>query len=201
VRKRGGKKSGRPKAPNTLHNCCVALARSSALVPPLVSGYTSGTLAFADANANVSCSETLDAMAVDQEKMEKKHKYKGEYIMEIEVVNLNEKFNKITELHKYKIVAQMNTYYFKLVKMKREFIWHSHQETDETFIVLKGELIIELRDRQLILKDGDLVVIPKGIEHKPKSIIETEILLIEPKETINTGRTNSELTDAELEWI
>lgn len=121
--------------------------------------------------------------------------------MGIEVINFKEKFGRIKNLHSYKIIAQMNNYYFKLVKMKRDFIWHQHPDTDEVFIVIEGNLTIELRDKTLTLKKLEMVVIPKGIEHKPSSKEECKILLIEPLTTINTGNVRSKLTDPNLEWI
>lgn len=121
--------------------------------------------------------------------------------MSIQIVNFEEKFSRIKELHEYKLVAQMNDYHFKLVKMKREFIWHSHPETDEVFIVIDGDMEIELRDKTLCLKKGEMVVIPKGIEHKPSSREECKILLIEPAGTINTGNAGGDLTDTKIEWI
>jgi mannose-6-phosphate isomerase-like protein (cupin superfamily) len=121
--------------------------------------------------------------------------------MDTKVVNLKEKCKKIRELHKYKIIAQMNDYYFKLIKTKREFIWHQHPETDEVFVVIEGNLEIELRDKVLHLKEGEMTVIPKGVEHKPISREVVCCLLIEPVGTVNTGSAGGELTDTGLEWI
>ena len=121
--------------------------------------------------------------------------------MDIPVINFEEKFTKIKELHSYKLVAQMNDYHFKLVKMKREFIWHSHPETDEVFIIIDGNMQIDLRDERLYLTKGEMVVIPKGIEHKPSSGEECKILLIEPAGTLNTGNAGGDMTDTEIEWI
>lgn len=119
----------------------------------------------------------------------------------IQVVNLKEKAALIPELHSYKIVAEMNDSYFKLVRMQREFIWHKHPETDETFFCVEGAFKILLRDKVLTLSEGDLVVIPKGVEHKPVSESESRIMMIEPKETVNTGDAGGDLTDSQLEWI
>ena len=121
--------------------------------------------------------------------------------MNIEVINFAEKIDKIKELHSYKLIAQMNNYYFKLVRARREFIWHQHPETDEVFMIIAGNLVIELRDRTLHLTEGEMVVIPKGVEHKPSCKEECKILLIEPKGTVNTGNAGGELTDTDLEWI
>lgn len=117
------------------------------------------------------------------------------------MVNLEEKARKITELHAYKVVAQMNDYHFKMVKAKREFIWHRHPETDEVFMVVHGKLRIDLREKTLRLSEGEMVVIPKGVEHRPSCGQECTILLIEPAGTLNTGDAGGELTDTKLEWI
>lgn len=121
--------------------------------------------------------------------------------MTIQVVSLAEKIEKLKVRNEYRIIAQMNDYQFKIIRMDREFIWHSHAETDETFLVLDGTLEIALRDRTLILKADEMVVIPKGIEHKPKSIGECRIMLIEPGGTLNTGDAGGHLTDTREEWL
>ncbi len=121
--------------------------------------------------------------------------------MDISVVNLREKAGRIKELHSYKIVAQMNDYAFKLVRAKREFIWHSHPETDEVFMVVEGSLQIDLRDKSLYLGEGEMTVIPRGVEHKPVCREECTVLLIEPVSTLNTGDAGGDLTDTSLEWI
>ncbi len=121
--------------------------------------------------------------------------------MEIKVVNIKGKADLITELHRYKVIAEMNDYYFKLVKAKREFVLHQHPETDEVFITVQGQFKIALRDKVINLSEGDMVVIPKGVEHKPICEEECCVMLIEPKATINTGNTGGVLTDMELEWI
>jgi len=119
----------------------------------------------------------------------------------IAAVNIEEKFGKIDQLHKYKIIARMNDTDFKLVRMKREFIWHQHPDTDEAFMVIDGRLQIHLRGRTLNLKRGEMVVIPKGVDHQPVCREECRILLIEPAGTINTGDAGGELTDQQVEWI
>ncbi len=88
----------------------------------------------------------------------------------------------------------MNDYQFKLAKVQGEFVWHSHDDTDETFIVIDGELTIEFRDKTIHLKKGEMVVVPKGVEHKPKAESECQIMLIEPKGVVNTGDVDNELT-------
>jgi len=121
--------------------------------------------------------------------------------MDISVVNFKEKARKIMELHKYKIIAQMNDYQFKLVKARREFIWHKHPETDEMFMVIEGVLHIELRNKTIVLHEGEMVVIPKGTEHKPVCKDVVCCLLIEPAGTVNTGNAGGALTDSDVEWI
>lgn len=127
--------------------------------------------------------------------------FQGVMPMDIEAINFAKKFDKIKELHSYKVIAQMNNYYFKLVRARREFIWHQHPETDEVFMIIAGNLVIEFRDRTLHLTEGEMVVIPKGVEHKPSCKEECKILLIEPKGTVNTGNAGGRLTDTYLEWI
>lgn len=121
--------------------------------------------------------------------------------MEIRVVNLDDKARLIKELHKYKLVAELNNYQFKMVKAKREFVWHSHPETDEVFFVIEGKMQLAFRDRIFDLKKGELIVVPQGVEHKPVCETECTVMLIEPKGTVNTGNMGGPLTDTELEWI
>jgi mannose-6-phosphate isomerase-like protein (cupin superfamily) len=121
--------------------------------------------------------------------------------MEINVVNIDDKFSKFSERLSYKIIAQMNDYHFKLVRSYGDFVWHRHPETDEVFMVIDGDFQIDLRDKTLYLKEGDMVVIPKGVEHKPFAREECKILLIEPAGTLNTGDAGGELTKTELERI
>ena len=121
--------------------------------------------------------------------------------MDIRVVNLEEKASLIKELHKYKLIAELNDYQFKLIKAKREFVWHSHEETDEMFFVVDGEMQLALRDRIFDMHKGELIVVPKGTEHKPICDTECTVMLVEPKGTLNTGNAGGSLTDTELEWI
>ncbi|UCF65893.1 MAG: cupin domain-containing protein [bacterium] len=95
----------------------------------------------------------------------------------------------------------MNDYHFKLVKFQGDFIWHSHPETDETFIVVQGELRIDFRDGAVILKSGELFVVPKGKEHKPCAKQECQIMLVEPIGTVNTGNSVSAERTAKDQWI
>lgn len=116
-------------------------------------------------------------------------------------VNLQEKLAKFTEHWSPKIVAQMNDYHFKVAKVKGEFVWHDHHETDEVFLVLKGQLEIHLPDGKVILDEGEMFVVPKGAQHKPVAAEECHILLIEPAGTVNTGDVVSEKTAPNDVWI
>lgn len=121
--------------------------------------------------------------------------------MEINVINLKDKTELIKELHEYKLIARMNNYEFKLVKAHREFIWHKHPDTDEVFFAVQGSFVIHLRNKILSLNEGDLVVIPKDVEHKPVFENQCSVMLIEPKGTVNTGDAGGDLTDNNLEEI
>jgi mannose-6-phosphate isomerase-like protein (cupin superfamily) len=116
-------------------------------------------------------------------------------------INLAEKLTKFSEHWSPKIIAQMNDYHFKLVKLQGEFVWHSHAETDEVFMVLEGELRIEFRDGQVDLKSGELFVVPKGVEHRPVAARECQVMLVEPAGTVNTGDAESDLTAEDNVWI
>ena len=105
--------------------------------------------------------------------------------------NINNKFELFSEQWQPKVIATMNDYELKIAKIEGEFIWHSHKETDETFIVIKGEIEIEFRDGIVKVKEGEIFVVPAGVEHKPMSYKESQIMLIEPKGVINTGDIDS----------
>ena len=116
-------------------------------------------------------------------------------------INIKEKLTKFSEHWSPKTIAQMNDYHFKLAKVQGEFIWHDHPETDEVFLVIKGKLEIFLRDGKVMLNEGELYVVPKGVEHKPVAAEECHILLIEPSGTINTGNVVDEKTAPNTVWI
>ncbi len=118
----------------------------------------------------------------------------------IEVVNLAQKFSLFSELWHPKIVGELNDGYVKLVKLKGEFVWHRHEEEDELFLVVHGVLVIRLRDRDLVIRPGEFVIIPRGAEHMPVAAEEVHAVLIEPTTTLNTGNTRDEMT-VEAEWI
>ena len=121
--------------------------------------------------------------------------------MEYAAINFRQKLAKFSEHWSPKVIAQMNDYEFKLVKIQGEFVWHSHAETDDVFIVLDGEMSIELRDGQVDLKAGEMFVVPKGVEHKPVAERECQLLLVEPIGTLNTGDAGGEMTAANDVWI
>jgi mannose-6-phosphate isomerase-like protein (cupin superfamily) len=100
-----------------------------------------------------------------------------------------------------RVVAGMNDYQFKVVKIEGDFVWHRHAETDETFIVLQGELRIDFRDGSIELHAGEMAVVPKGVEHKPYAAREVRLLLIEPRGVVNTGDATSERTAESDIWI
>ena len=95
----------------------------------------------------------------------------------------------------------MNDYHFKLVKFQGDFVWHSHADTDEAFIVIEGQMSIDFRDGRVDLKAGEMFVVPKGVEHKPFAERECKIMLIEPAGTINTGDSAGEMTEKDNVWI
>ena len=117
-------------------------------------------------------------------------------------INLKSKFSKFDDLWSPKVIAEMNDYQFKIAKIKGEFIWHSHKDTDETFIVLKGEIQIDFKDGKVVVKQGEMFVVPAGVEHRPSSNKESHIMLIEPKGVVNTGeKVDSNLRAENDVWI
>lgn len=117
-------------------------------------------------------------------------------------VNLSEKFGLFQEYWSPKIVGELNGQHVKLVKFQGEFVWHKHDHEDELFFVVEGILNIEFRDKVVTLHPGELLIIPKGVEHKPVAENEVKVMLFEPATTLNTGdNTESELTKTELGWI
>jgi mannose-6-phosphate isomerase-like protein (cupin superfamily) len=121
--------------------------------------------------------------------------------MEYQPINFKEKLAKFSEQWSPKIVAQLNDYHFKVAKIQGEFIWHDHPETDEVFVVVKGHLVILFRDGEVSLDEGEMFVVPKGVEHKPVAENECHILLIEPAGTVNTGNVVNERTASNDTWI
>ncbi len=116
-------------------------------------------------------------------------------------VNLAEKFSRFSDQWSPKIIADLNDSHVKLAKVQGEFVWHRHAEEDELFIVIRGQLTIELRDGPVTLRPGELVVIPKGVEHRPVASEECHVMLIEPKNTRHTGDVITERTVKEYARI
>lgn len=121
--------------------------------------------------------------------------------MDKKAINFQEKLSKFTEQWQPKVIAQMNNYQFKVVKIQNDFVWHKHEDTDEVFIVLDGQIRIDFRDGDVTLNSGEMFVIPKGIEHKPYSKQEAHILLVEPEDVLNTGNTSGDMTAENDVWI
>jgi mannose-6-phosphate isomerase-like protein (cupin superfamily) len=120
---------------------------------------------------------------------------------EMRAINLREKFGMFEEQWSPKVIAEMNDYQFKLVKLEGDFVWHSHAETDETFFVVEGELRIDFRDGAVTIGPGEMFVVPKGVEHKPFAAGEVKLMLIEPKGVVNTGDAGGEMTAKNDVWV
>lgn len=121
--------------------------------------------------------------------------------MQSDVVNLSEKFSKFAEHWSPRVVAEMNDYQIKLAKFQGDFVWHDHKDTDEVFLVVKGAMGIELRDITVHLSEGEVYVVPKGVEHRPFAEDECHVLLIEPQGVVNTGDSGGELRAENDVWI
>jgi mannose-6-phosphate isomerase-like protein (cupin superfamily) len=119
----------------------------------------------------------------------------------MEKVNLAEKFKLFQEHWSPKIVGEVNNCYLKLVKFKGEFVWHHHDVEDEMFMVIRGRFVMKLKDRDVQLEEGEFIVIPHGVEHMPVADEEVEVLLIEPKSTLNTGNVSNDRTVEVLQQI
>ena len=118
----------------------------------------------------------------------------------MDIVNLSQKFDLFHEHWSPRIVGELNDSYVKLVKLKGEFVWHKHKNEDELFLVVKGRLQIKLRDRDLWIQEDEFVIIPKGVEHCPLAEEEVQVMLLEPKSTLNRGDQQNERTVA-AKWI
>jgi mannose-6-phosphate isomerase-like protein (cupin superfamily) len=119
----------------------------------------------------------------------------------METVNLQQKFALFSERYKPHIIGEVNDCYIKVVKLKGEFIWHHHDHEDELFLVVKGTLRMQFRDHESIIREGEFVIVPRKVEHKPVADEEVHLVLIEPKSTLNTGNVTNERTVARLESI
>lgn len=118
-----------------------------------------------------------------------------------DAINFNEKYQKFSERWSPRVVAEMNDYQFKVVKIQGEFVWHNHPDTDEVFMVMEGEMAIEFKDGTVHLKQGEMFVVPKGEEHKPFAESECKVIIIEPKGVVNTGDADSDLTAENDVWV
>jgi mannose-6-phosphate isomerase-like protein (cupin superfamily) len=116
-------------------------------------------------------------------------------------INLQDKFSKFSEQWTPKVIAEMNDYQFKLVKIEGEFVWHNHSDTDEVFIVIEGKMFIEFEDETIELNQGEMYVVPKGVQHKPYAEQECKVMLVEPKGVVNTGEASGDLTAQNDIWI
>jgi mannose-6-phosphate isomerase-like protein (cupin superfamily) len=117
-------------------------------------------------------------------------------------INIHEKYGKITQHWTPKIIGELNGQYVKLAKVKDEFVWHSHDNEDELFIIFKGTLFMDFRDKTVEVKTGEMIIVPRGVEHNPRTNgEEVWVMLIEPKDTLHTGNVEHERTVKDLEWI
>ena len=121
--------------------------------------------------------------------------------MQYQAINLDSKLQRLDGHWQPRVIAEMNDYQFKLVKLEGDFVWHDHQDTDETFIVLHGTLRIDFRDGAVAVKPGEMYVVPKGVLHKPYAAEEVQLLLIEPRGVLNTGSAGGERTAPNDLWI
>ncbi|HET7105234.1 MAG TPA: cupin domain-containing protein [Candidatus Acidoferrum sp.] len=116
-------------------------------------------------------------------------------------VNLTDKFGKFQDYWNPRVIGEVNDCHVKAVKLKGEFIWHHHDNEDELFLVVKGTLRMKFRDREAVVREGEFVIVPRGIEHCPAADEEVHIVLIEPRTTLNTGNIQNERTVSQLEHI
>lgn len=121
--------------------------------------------------------------------------------MKPDVINLKDKFSQFADLWQPRIIAQMNDYHVKIAKIQGDFVWHSHPDTDELFLIVDGELRIDFRHRSVTLRPGEICVVPKGVEHKPYAEKECAILMVELAGTLNTGDAGGERTIQDPQWI
>ena len=121
--------------------------------------------------------------------------------MKYKALNFEEKFSRFSDHWFPRVIAEMNDYQFKLVKVQGQFVWHKHPETDEVFIVINGVLDIEFKDGKVTLESGEMFVIPKGVEHRPVAKKECKMMLIEPKGVVNTGDAGGQLTAENDAWV
>jgi mannose-6-phosphate isomerase-like protein (cupin superfamily) len=116
-------------------------------------------------------------------------------------INLRDKLAMFAEHWSPRVIAEMNDYQFKLAKLQGEFVWHAHADTDEVFIVLEGELVLQFRDGEVALSAGEMHVVPKGVEHRPVAARECCVMLVEPRGVVNTGEAGGAYTAPNDVWI
>jgi mannose-6-phosphate isomerase-like protein (cupin superfamily) len=116
-------------------------------------------------------------------------------------INLEQKFGRFREQWSPRVIAEMNDYQFKLVRIQGEFVWHRHADTDEVFIVVKGAMAIDFRDGRVELRQGEICVVPRGVEHKPSAVEECQLMLVEPRGVTNTGDAGGERTAPNDVWV
>ena len=119
----------------------------------------------------------------------------------MDIINLKEKLSKFSDHWSPKVITELNDYQFKLVKIQGEFVWHNHPDTDEVYIVIEGTMNIEFENETVRLTEGEMLVVPKGVEHKPYAEKECKVMLVEPRGVVNTGDSDSELTADNDVWI
>ena len=119
----------------------------------------------------------------------------------MDTINLKDKLAKFSDHWSPKVIAELNDYQFKLVKIQGEFVWHNHPDTDEVFLVIEGSMNIEFENETVQLNEGEMLVVPKGVEHKPYADSECKVMLVEPGGVVNTGDADSDLTADNDVWI
>lgn len=116
-------------------------------------------------------------------------------------VNVVKKFDLFNEQWSPKVIGELNDSYVKIAKLQGEFLWHLHEGEDEMFYVIKGQLVIKLREKDVVIEEGEFFIVPRGIEHMPVAKEEAHVMMIESKTTLNTGNVTNEKTVEKLEWI
>ena len=149
----------------------------------------------------VHCSSTLPPATPVTSKYRICAHDKKRVCMDYDPVNLARKFNLFDEQWKPKVIAEMNDYQFKIVRLEGDFVWHEHAETDETFLVIEGTLRIDFRDGAVTVAEGEMFVVPRGVQHKPFAEREAKVLLIEPRGVRNTGDAGGDRTAPNDVWI
>lgn len=119
----------------------------------------------------------------------------------MEKVNIAEKFSQFSDHYNPRIIGELNNQHVKAVKLKGEFVWHTHDHEDELFLVIKGSLTMQLRNKTIEINEGEFLIVPKGVEHKPVAEEEVHIILFEPATTLNTGNVENEMTKKELQKL